>query len=381
MSDDLLEKLKATNPAFLTDLIRQDQNDSSFEITSWDVHRLSDKGIANPDGLWLFSGYGTGGSSESQSWSMVLKILNRPQEEVTEDNVWHWKREFSFAESSLSKHLPAPVKAPRVYHTNETSDGAWIWLEFIQGSVSEPWTLAEYAFAAHQLGFWNGSYLTGTSLPSESWFARQSYRSWLSGMDFDQALQFPLNQKYIRNETLARYAQLWAEREMFFNALENLPQVFSHFDSQRRNLFIRFSKTNQKELILVDWGQCGVGAIGAELTWLTGLSAALLEWPPTEIAQLDEITFPSYVQGLHGAGWSGNVDFVRLGFTSMFAAYIGCALPSLVSWWCAPDNSPFALQQFNLVEEELYIAWLPLIDYSLDRADEARSLIKRLRFP
>src|ERR1700752_3199399 len=108
MPKDLLEKLQATDLKLLTEIVRQDQNDPSFEISSWDVKRLSNKGIGNPDGLWLFSGQGTG-SSENLPWAIVLKIMARPQEEVPADNVWHWKREFSFAQSSLSKYLPGPV--------------------------------------------------------------------------------------------------------------------------------------------------------------------------------------------------------------------------------------------------------------------------------
>jgi hypothetical protein len=378
MAEDLLERLRAVDFAVLTDIVRQDQNDLSFEISSWNVKRLSDKGIANPDGLWLFSG--TGGH-ETHPWSIVLKILNRPSEEPTADHVWHWKREFSFAQSNLSKHLPGPVKAPRIYHTDETPAGCWIWMEYVQGIGPDPWTLDEYAFAAHQLGLWNGSYLTGTSLPSESWLTRQAYRSWLSGMDFDKDIQSPLHQKYLPKEILTCYKELSAERETFFKALENLPQVFSHFDSQRRNLFIRSGKTGQKELVLLDWGQCGVGAIGAELTWLIGLSVALLEWSPLEIARLDEITFPSYVRGLNESGWSGVAELVRLGFTSMFTVYIGCALPSLTAWWCDPEHSQFALQQFHHMEEELYLKWLPIFDHAIKYADEARILMKKLSFP
>jgi len=378
MAKDLLEKLKAIDISVLTDVVRQDQNDPVFEITEWDVKRLSEKGIAFPDGLWVFSG--TGGN-DAHPWSIVLKILNRPDEEPPSTNAWaYWKREFAFVQSDLSKYLPSQAKAPRIYHIEETPNGCWIWMEYVTGIQTNPWTLNDYAFAAHQLGLWNGFYLTGTTLPSESWFAQQHYRSWLSDMDMDQELQFPLNQKYIPRETMTCFKQLWDEREMFFHALENLPQVFSHFDSQRRNLMIRSSQTGQRELVLLDWGQCGIGAIGAELTWLTGFSAALMEWPATEVTQLDEVTFPSYVQGLKESGWSGNVDLARLGFTAMLAVYLGCAFPGLSSWWCAPENSAFASQQFNLAGEELYLAWLPIVNYSLERADEARALMKKLGY-
>jgi len=377
MAEGFLETLKAIDVVILTDVVRQDQNDLSFEITAWDVKRLSDKGIANPDGLWLFNG---SGGIKSHQWHIVLKILNRPPEEFPADNVWHWKREFSFAQSDISKQLPGPVKAPRIYHTEEKSDGAWIWMEYVQGIGSDLWTSDEYAFVAYQLGLWNGSYLTGALLPSANWLTHEPYRSWLEEMDFGKNILFHLNQKHLSKEVLKSFEQIWLEREVFFNALEKLPQVFSHFDSQRRNLFIRFNNTGQKELILLDWGQCGIGAIGAELTWLIGFTVALLEWSPTATRQLDEITFSSYLRGLRESGWTGNEELVRLGFTAMFTAYIACALPSLVAWWCDPEHNQFALQQFNLTEEELYLQWLPIFDQAIKYADEARSLMKKLSY-
>jgi hypothetical protein len=376
MAEGLLEQLRAIDPIVLTNFVQQDQDDPSFEISSWDVKRLSDKGIANPDGLWLFSG--TGGN-EHRPWFIVLKIMDRPPEEPPSTDWWsYWKREFSFVRSNLSQHLPHSIKAPRIYHAEEKTSGCWIWMEYVTETQLN-WTLDDYAFAAHQFGLWNGSYLTGTSLPSENWFARQHYRSWLNGLDIQQDIQFPLNQKYLSKETLSRFEQLWNEREIFFSVLENLPQVFSHFDSQRRNLMLRSSQTHQKQLVLLDWGQCGIGAIGAELTWLIGFSAALLEWSPKEAEQLDQIVFPSYVQGLKESGWREDADLARLGFTSMFTAYIGCALLGLMAWWCAPENRLFALQQFNFAEEELYTIWLPFVDYTLERAEEARTLMMKFK--
>jgi len=376
MAEDLLEKLKTLDHAFLTGLVQQDQNDSSFQISSWNVKHLSNKGIAFPDGLWLFSGME---AHTSRPWSLVLKILNRPAEGNPVSAAWaYWKREFEFVRSGLSEYLPSLIKAPRVYHSEERSDGCWIWMEYVTETQLN-WTLDDYAFAAHQFGLWNGSYLNKTSLPSESWFARQHYRSWLDGLDIRQDIQFPLNQKYLSKETLARFEKLWNEREIFFSVLENLPQVYSHFDTQRRNLMLRSNQTNQKELVLLDWGQCGIGAVGAELTWLIGFSAALLEWSPKKVEQLDKIVFPSYVQGLKESGWSGDAKLARLGFTSMLTAYIGCALLGLMAWWCAPENRSFAIQQFNLAEEELYMVWLPFVDYILERTEEARTLMKQFK--
>ena len=76
MNKDILQRLNTVDAAILTNVVRQDQRSSSFVITDWSVQRLSDKGIANPDGLWLFSGRGHD-SHEGHLWSVVVKIYLR----------------------------------------------------------------------------------------------------------------------------------------------------------------------------------------------------------------------------------------------------------------------------------------------------------------
>ena len=377
MSDDLLEKLKAIDPAILTDVIRQDQNNPSFEITEWNVKRLSDKGIANPDGLWLFSGRGNNGK-EAQRWSVVLKILERQEYEPPADDLWHWKREYLLAQSRLTENTL--VKAPRFYASEETVEGAWIWMEHVEEQHAGKWTLDAYAFAAYQLGRWNSIYLTGTPLPNANWLTRQHYRTWLSFVNPEEDWKFWLNQKHIPNEVRDQYQHLWNEREIFFKALEGLPQVFSHFDSQRRNLLVCKNKNHQNELIALDWAQCGLGAAGAELNWLVGMSSLLMEWLPVDLPTLDAVAFQNYIQGLQEGGWSGDANVIRLGYVTMLAVFMGCAFPSLASFWSSAEKREFALQILGLAEEELFLQTLPLLHYALDCADEARILMKKLGF-
>jgi len=379
VSEDMLESLKTIDPRILTDVVRQDQNDPLFEITKWNVKRLSDKGVINPDGLWLFSGEGDN-SKGSQFWQVVLKILKREEKESPPSDLWYWKRELLWAQSGLMEHLPGPIKAPRFYKTEETADGAWLWQEHVENQRPNPWTLEDYAFVAHQLGQWNGTYLSGEQFRAEPWFTRGHYRSWYAQANPEQDFQFPLNQKYIIGELKNRYDRLWIEREKFYNVLETLPQTFSHFDSQRRNLFIRKGKDERDELVLVDWAVCGLGPLGAELFSLIGMSAALMEWPSSEVAQLDQAAFQSYLQGLSETGWSGNTDMIRLAYTSWITVWFGVVFPNITALWCTPDFRSYALQQFGSVDEELYLKWLPLIPYSLDCADEARMLMKKLGF-
>ena len=92
---------------------------------------------------------------------------------------------------------------------------------------------------------------------------------------------------------------------MFYSVLEALPQTFSHFDSQRRNLFVRKDRDKSDELILVDWASCGFGPLGSEPSALVGFSAVFLEWPSAAVSQLDVAAFEGHARaGLGKAGWS-----------------------------------------------------------------------------
>ena len=380
MDDHLLEKLQAVDPLILTGIVRQDQRDPAFEITSWSVRRLSDKGIINPDGLWLYSGEGNSGGT-TQPWSVVLKILERSDEEMSPSDRRYWKRELLWVQSGLMEHLPGPVKGPRYYRAEETTGGAWIWQEYVENERPDPWSPDDYAFAARQLGLWNGAYAGATPLPDEPWFMRKYYRSWYSNADPEQDFQFALNQKHIVGELRDRYDRLWIEREMFYRALEILPQTFSHFDGQRRNLFIRKGSEGEEELVVVDWANCGLAPLGADLFPLVGMSAALFEWSPSELAVLDQAAFGSYLQGLEEAGWSGDADVIRLAYTTLITVFFGVVFPNIMALWCTPKARPYALQAFGFAEEEAFLHWLPLLHYSLECADEARALMKKLALP
>jgi hypothetical protein len=379
MDDPLLAKLETIDPAILIDVVRQDQQNPFFEITKWSVKRLSDKGVINPDGLWLFSGEGND-EGRAKSWSVVLKILERSEPESPPSDLWYWKREPLWVQSGLAEQLPGPVKSPRFYKVEETPGGAWLWQEHVRDQHPDPWTLDEYAFAARQLGLWNGAYVCGTHLPDQPWFARKHYRSWYSQTNPEIDFQFPLNQKYIHGEFRSRYERLWEEREIFYGVLEALPQAFSHFDGQRRNLFIRKGSDGNDELVLVDWAICGVGPLGAELFSLIAMSASLFEWAPSRVTELDQTAFGSYLQGLKEAGWSGHEDEIRLAYTAWVSVWLGVVFPNVTALWCTPDFRAYALQQFGFAEEELFREWIPMWSYALDCADEARLLMRKLGF-
>lgn len=378
MSEAILAKLNAMDMAILTDVVRQDQRNPGFEISEWSVRRLSEKGMVNADGLWLFSGQGHAGEVV-QAWSVVLKILNRPEKESPQDEGWYWKREALLAQSGLLERLPGPVKAARFYRTDEYPDSIWLWMEHIAEQQPEAWTLEQCAFAARQLGLSSGAWLKEMSFQEEPWFARRHYLSWLNLINVEKDWDFPLNRTHVPAELRRRYDQLWAEREVFYKVLDALPTVFSHFDFQCRNLFIRPGSTEQNQLVAIDWALCGMGPLGAELNGLVADNGIMLEWPPADLPALEAVAFPSYLQGLDQAGWTGEIDLVRLGYVAWRAVYYALMFPAWIAWWCSDENAPFASQIYDLAQEDLFWKLLPLLEFSLDGADEARRLMKKTK--
>jgi len=148
---ELSARLKEIDLAILCDVVQKDQDSPSFEIRDWSVKRLSVKGLMHPDGLWLFSGEGSDGMGVTP-WSVVLKIFEQPEDEPPLNNIWHWKREVYLAQSGLTERMPGPVKAPRFFRVDETSDGFWLWMDHVESHHSRHWVLEDYAFAAHKLG-------------------------------------------------------------------------------------------------------------------------------------------------------------------------------------------------------------------------------------
>ena len=58
METTALDQLKQTDLVRLSQVVRLDLNRPAFEIHDWSVRSLSDKGVMNPDGLFVFEGNG-----------------------------------------------------------------------------------------------------------------------------------------------------------------------------------------------------------------------------------------------------------------------------------------------------------------------------------
>lgn len=373
MMEAMLDRLQRIDLDLLTDVVRQDQQESSLVITDWAAQPLSDKGIINPGGLWALDGHARTAHGTC-TWSLVIKALRRPQHDAPPSSPWYWKREADFVQSAIRSRLPGPIRAPRFFRVDEHRDDVWVWMERVRQSGSEPWTPDDFRRTAHDLGRWNGACLAQLGLPTEPWLARQHYLTVMRDSSAED-WAFPLNQKYLPPSMRARHAQLLAERERLSRALDRLPHSFGHLDAQCRNVLLREAATGQREVVLIDWADCGVAPLGAELNALVGTSSLVFGWPPAQARQLDRIVFASYLDGLAASGWAGDARQVRLGYVGWCALYYGRIFPGFLRYWCEPGKRLFALQQFGVAEEDLYAQWLPFLDYVWECADEAHELI------
>ena len=377
MDTDRLQTLAALDSTRLTEIVRRAQASPSFEIGSWDVRHLSNDGLINPEGLFLFSGDGYDERGQ-RPWSVVLKAIQSHTPEPDLSDAWHWKREYWAMESGLLSKLPGPLVPPRCYGVEEQPDGAWIWMEHILDRSPRRWGTDEFVFAAEQLGRTTGSWLSSGTKLDYPWLSHGLAHTWAEG--FEPSEEVWTNEyvsKIWSSSMRERLMAVWAERARLNAALERLPQTFAHFDSQRRNLMIRAHPDGGDELVAVDWAWCGIGPVGADLAILIGNSMILFEADPKEGAQLDEAVFMAYLAGLQAAGWTGNIDEVRLAYAATNALFCGVTAPRLLTIVTRPERIALSKENFGLDIDGFIEHNIEMGMFGLELGEEALRLMDR----
>ncbi len=377
MTTVTLSQLPSIDPAWLTDVVRQDQRSPDFEITAWTAGLLSDKGATSAEGLLLFKGEGRDPQG-SRRWSVVLKTLTvDPNPNTGIDSLWHWGREIAVNRSDLFIRLPSCVRAPRFYGTTEWDGKVGLWMEHITGDAPDPWGLDEFAFVARRLGKFNAACMD-VQLPAYPWFVRAAIPDWLAVWGPVSGWDNSFVQRHLSARTGERIMQLWSERQRFLSALNSMPQIFSHGDAQRRNLILRRNAQGDGDVIAIDWAQCRIAPLGADGAYLAGTAALFFDWRQEALQQLDECVFGAYLAGLRDAGWRGDPRVIRLAYTAFFAMWYGVFAPRAIATFTEPELQPQAMRLFHCQDDALSIGWVTLNEYALDCADQARDLMQAL---
>ncbi|MCY4146498.1 MAG: phosphotransferase [Chloroflexi bacterium] len=243
----------------------------------------------------------------------ILKILfQRPGE--TPNSPYYWKREYEIYRARLLEDLPADTFiAPHIMQLRDFGDSCWIWMADY-ADRKDNWTLDDYRAVAGRLGRMNGS-MIGRDLPDEGWLA-QGWHSAIAPALADafaalpQSLQQPLARIALPYEARDEIVAIWRDRQLFRDALAQLPQTLCHNDAFRRNIL-----HSDAGAVLLDWALAGRGGIGEELVSLAALALYYSGFTQAYAEQIDQAVFAAYVDGLRESGWRGDQRLARIGYT------------------------------------------------------------------
>jgi hypothetical protein len=186
--------------------------------------------------------------------------------------------------------------------------------------------------------------------------------------------EHPLVRRCWPGDLLDRILRLWRERETLLMALDQLPQTFCHLDAFPRNLLV---DEEAREVVALDWSYAGIGAVGAELAPMVAASVCFFDADPDQMGSIDEAVFEGYLEGLRAAGWPGEADRVRLGYTAAVSLHYG--LFPLGVFILDEDLRTHFERVFARPVTEILDRWAELARFLLDQADEARQLVENQR--
>jgi hypothetical protein len=315
-------------------------------------------------------------------WSLIRKMVHPPGESAHPSDWNYWRREVDVYESGWLAGLPAGVAAPRCFCVEEHAGGSCsVWMEDVDDEASPEWPIDLYVEAARHLGRFGGAYLAGHTLPQGSWMSSQWLRKAVAhaAPAVDQlrdAHAHPTVRRAYPPDVRQTVLELWAERDLFLDSLDRLPRVVCHYDTFRANLLTRHTGQDDRQLVAIDWAFVGKGSVGEDLASLMRHARQAPEVIAYGIQQLDEAVFAGYVEGLRDAGWRGDPEEARLGYTVHAAlrglVTIGQVVPVLgnEAWWSWAEEK--AGRSMESVADRQARAWRhPLIDW----LGEARQIL------
>lgn len=305
------QRLAALTTAQMTELAHLAAGKAPMAVTAWRYAAVH-------------GGFGgaIGGTALYRFWiesdanppiTLILKILfERPGE--MPNSPYYWKREYELYRARLLEDLPANTFIPpQIVQLSDFGDSCWIWMADY-ADRKDSWSLGDYRAIARQLGRMNGGML-GRALPSEAWLAQGWHSAIVPALAdafaaLPQSLQKPLARIALPSEARDEIMAIWRDRQLFRDALMQLPQTLCHNDAFRRNIL-----HCDEGLVLLDWALAGRGGIGEELVSLTALALYYSGYTQEYAERLDQVVFSAYVAGLRESGWRGDRRLARIGYT------------------------------------------------------------------
>ena len=333
--------IRLIDTSLLAGPVRQSLDCPEAEITGWELSPVRYLNTETSNlGLYRFRG-SAAVEGEERPWSLVLKAVHAPVDEAKQNSWNYHRREILAYQHGLLLDLPGGLHAPRCFGVSEhPGDVCWLWLEDVQDDIGPAWSIVEYGLAARHLGRFNGAYAAGHPIPPASWLSRHWLRGWVKRYEngCNETLELmsradfwdkPVLRSAFPRSIVADTLRLWQQHDALFAALDRLPQTFCHMDVYRPNLFLRRNSHGELETVAIDWVFAGPGVVGEEIANLFAASLFWFEYDAAEANDIDEVIFMNYLSGLREAGWEGDPQLVRLGYSAACALRWGV----IGLWW------------------------------------------------
>jgi hypothetical protein len=235
--------------------------------------------------------------------------------------------------------------------------------------------------AARLLGLFNGAYLAGHPLPGPApWMLPGRTQQWLAELqmpDKEQLLQYSETavNRWLSKESIDRIMRLWEARRTLVTGLDRLPGCFCHHDAFRRNLMLRETESGTLETVAIDWSYTGPGKVGQEIGVTSAVALQFLEVAAEQAWELDKAIFAGYSAGLRDAGWQGDLQLARFGYTATTALTFGVAFSILIANGFQRRGGTLAETITGHPIDEIIEQFSIVLPFLLDLGDEALALL------
>jgi hypothetical protein len=291
-----------------------------------------------------------------------------------------WQFELDIYESGIGAVLPDGMRTPALHLAKPAGDDhIALWWEFITQRPG-PWQLDDYRRAAHLLGRLAARRRAGAavndSLPAiardpSTGSALRYYtqtrviRGVLPALAEGSLWRHPLLANALHDTSdpglPAAMLDLAGRLPQILDMLDELPQTHAHGDASPQNLLLPANEPGT--VVVIDWGFGTLLPIGFDLGQLLVGLAHTGQTDATDLATIDAVIMPGYLEGLAAEGYDARLGDVRAGYIGGMAAR--SALVAL----------PFELLSSPLVTEDvqaLIVQRVRLTRVLVDMAAEIR---------
>jgi hypothetical protein len=246
-----------------------------------------------------------------------------------------WRSDLDMHDCGIGAVLPAGLRQPALHHVGRPdADHVALWWEFID-QRSGPWQLADYHRAAFLLGQLAARRREGAAvndaLPPVARNHGSSLRYYterrikhgvLPALRDGHLWHHPVVAAALSQVSdpglPAAMLALGERLPRILDLLERLPRTFAHGDASPQNLLLPAAEPGT--IVVIDWGFGSLLPVGFDLGQLLAGLAHAGETDPADLAGIDAVILPGYIDGLASEGYDADPQTVRTGYVGGMAA-------------------------------------------------------------